>query len=192
MEEKEVNTQEVVEQEPKETDTVETAPQGEVTADAVNGAMQTVKVNTTAGTVHVIDVLPGDVDSNGHVNGTDISLLRKYIAGGYGIELRSRADGFTVKFETGSGIALEDVVVQDGTAISTFPTPYWAEHIFVGWCYDAELKQPVASTDKVMGNMTLYANWLEQVPLDTLDAVNFASAFSSISFSSSAPYSSLR
>lgn len=33
MEEKEVDTQEVVEQEPKETDIVETAPQGEVTAD---------------------------------------------------------------------------------------------------------------------------------------------------------------
>lgn len=61
------------------------------TGDAVNGAMQTVKVNTTAGTVHVIDVLPGDVDSNGHVNGTDISLLRKYIAGGYGIQINLAA-----------------------------------------------------------------------------------------------------
>ena len=58
---------------------------------------------------------------------------------------------FTVKFETGGGTKIEDKIVLEGTLISTLDKPYWAEHIFVGWCYDAALKQPVASTDKVTG-----------------------------------------
>ena len=123
-----------------------------------------------------IDALAADVNCDGVVDSGDVHLLRRYIAGGYGVELRSREDGFTVKFETGSGTAMEDVVVKDGTAISTFATPYWAEHIFLGWCYDAALTQPAASTDTVTKDMTLYASWLEQAPLETLDAVNFASA----------------
>ena len=59
--------------------------------DAVNSQMQTVQVDTTAGAVHIIEFLPGDVDGNGRVNGTDISLLRRYIAGGYEIEINTLA-----------------------------------------------------------------------------------------------------
>ena len=123
-----------------------------------------------------INALAADVNSDGIVNSTDVHNLRRYIAGGYGIEMISRKENFIVKFETGNGTKMADVVVKNGTAISTLATPYWAEHIFLGWCYDAALEQPVASTDTVTRDMTLYASWLEQVPLDTLDEVHFASA----------------
>ena len=106
----------------------------------------------------------------------DVTNLRKAIVGGYGVKLLRGLERFTVKFETGGGTKIEDKIVLEGTPISTLQKPYWAEHIFVGWCYDANLKQPVGSTDKVTGNMTLYANWLEQVPLEAIDTVNFASA----------------
>lgn len=59
--------------------------------DAVDSDMQTVQVATASGTVHVIEFLPGDVNSDGRVNGTDVSLLRRYIAGGYGITINQSA-----------------------------------------------------------------------------------------------------
>ena len=123
-----------------------------------------------------INTLAADVNADGYVTEKDVTNLRKYIAGGYGVELLRGLERFTVKFETAGGTKIEDQIILEGTLISSLQKPYWAEHIFVGWCYDAELKQPVASTDKVTKSMTLYANWLEQVPLDTVDAVNFASA----------------
>lgn len=83
---------------------------------------------------------------------------------------------YTVKFETGEGSELKKLRVRAGTAISSLDTPYLAEHIFLGWYYDAEHTQPVESDDKVTENLTLYANYLQQQPLETLETVNFASA----------------
>lgn len=59
--------------------------------DAVDGELQTVVVNTTAGNVHVIEFLPGDVNTDTKINGTDVSLLRRYIAGGYGVDVNRLA-----------------------------------------------------------------------------------------------------
>ncbi|MBR5571056.1 MAG: InlB B-repeat-containing protein [Oscillospiraceae bacterium] len=83
---------------------------------------------------------------------------------------------YTVKFETGEGSELKKLRVRAGTAISSLDTPYRAEHIFLGWYYDAEHTQPVESDDKVTENLTLYADYLQQQPLETLETVNFASA----------------
>ena len=123
-----------------------------------------------------INTLAADVNCDGFVNSKDVHNLRRYIVGGYGIELISRKESSIIKFETGNGTPMADAAVKNGTLISTLATPYWAEHIFLYWCYDAALTQPVASTDTVAGDMTLYASWLEQAPLDTLDEVHFASA----------------
>ena len=151
---------------------------GDVNAD---GSINALDINLVrrhiAGTYGVkINTLAADVDADGYVTENDVTNLRKYVAGGYDIVLLRGLERFTVKFVTGEGTAIEDMIVLEGTLISTLPKPYWAEHIFVGWCYDAELKQSVQSTDKVTGNLTLYANWLEQVPLDTLESTGFASA----------------
>ncbi|MBR7132315.1 MAG: InlB B-repeat-containing protein [Clostridia bacterium] len=123
-----------------------------------------------------INALAADVNADGYVTAKDVSCIRQYVVGGYGTKLLRGLERFTVKFETGGGTAIADKIVLEGTLISTLPTPYWVEHIFVGWCYDAALKQTVQSTDKVTKSITLYANWLEQAPLDTLDVVTFASA----------------
>lgn len=83
---------------------------------------------------------------------------------------------YTVEFELGNGNTMEDAVVVENTNISSLNTPNWAEHIFLGWYYDADLTKAVESADKVTKDMTLYASWLEQTPLETLEKVNFASA----------------
>ena len=151
---------------------------GDVNGDSIVNALDVnlVRRHIAGGYDVEINTLAADVDADGYVTAKDVTNLRKYIAGGYGVELLRGLERFTVKFETGGGTKIEDQIILEGTLISTLKKPYWAEHIFVGWCYDAALKQPVASTDKVTGNMTLYAHWLEQVPLDTVDSVNFASA----------------
>jgi len=59
--------------------------------DAANSAIQPITVTTTAGAVHIIDFLPGDVNGDGRVNGTDVSLLRRFIAGGYGTVINQAA-----------------------------------------------------------------------------------------------------
>lgn len=44
-----------------------------------------------------------------------------------------------------------------GTAITTLPTPFKQNSVFLGWYYDKEMTQRVESGDTVTGNMTLYA-----------------------------------
>lgn len=151
---------------------------GDVNGDGSINALDVVLVRRhIAGGYNVkINALAADVNADGNVDAKDVTNVRRYIAGGYSIELKRGLERFTVKFETGGGTKIEDKIVLEGTLISTLKKPSWAEHIFVGWCYDAELKKPVASTDKVTKNMTLYANWLEQAPLDSIETVNFASA----------------
>ena len=151
---------------------------GDVNGDGLVNALDVnlVRRHIAGGYEVEINTLAADVNADGYITAKDVTNLRKYIAGGYGVELLRGLERFTVKFETGDGTKIDDQIILEGTLISTLQKPYWAEHIFVGWCYDAELKQPVESDDTVTGNMTLYANWLEQVSLDTVDAVNFASA----------------
>lgn len=162
---------------------IENARSTTVTAGDVNGdgKVDAKDVNLIrrhiAGGYNVnINTLAAEVNGDGVIDAKDINLIRRYIAGGYNVELKPCVL-YTVKFETGGGTTYEDKEVPQGTVISSFAkNPYWADHLFMGWCYDAELTQSVGSKDVVTKDMTLYANYLEQVPLETLETPNFASA----------------
>ena len=162
---------------------IENARSTTITAGDVNGdgAVDAKDVNLIrrhiAGGYNVtINTLAAEVNGDGVIDAKDVNLIRRYIAGGYGVELQPCVL-YTVKFETGGGTAYEDMSVPQGTVISSFTkNPYWAEHLFMGWCYDAALTQPVGSDDVVTKDMTLYANYLEQAPLETLETPSFASA----------------
>ena len=151
---------------------------GDVNGDlCVNAKDVTLVRQYVAGKYDVgINTLAADVNADGDVDAKDVNNLRQYIAGGYGVELKPGLERFTVSFVTGSGSEMADKIVLEGTLISSLATPYWAEHIFLGWYYDPALTQLVGSEDKVTNHLTLYAGWLEQAPLDALDTVNFASA----------------
>ena len=168
--------------------TAATVKPGDVNSDGRINAMDVtlMRRHITGGYNVTINTDAADVNADGNINAMDVTLLRRYIAGGYGVELKSAKKETeqidpslflrTVKFETGGGAGMANKYVTPGTAISSFDTPVWAEHIFLGWCYDSALTQPVESDAKVTKDMTLYANWLEQAPLDTLETVSFASA----------------
>ena len=66
-----------------------------------------------------INTLAADVNADGYVTSKDVTNLRKFIAGGYGVVLLRGLERFTVKFETGGGTKLEDQIVLEGTLIST-------------------------------------------------------------------------
>ena len=51
---------------------------------------------------------------------------------------------FTFKFDTNGGSTISDRSIRNGGRLNNLPTPYKANAIFVGWCYDAELTRLVA------------------------------------------------
>lgn len=83
---------------------------------------------------------------------------------------------YIVNFETNGGGEIGRKSVVKDTAINRLPTPNREGHIFLGWYYDEALTDIVEGDDVVDKNMTLYASYLEQAPLETLERVNFASA----------------
>lgn len=53
--------------------------------------LENVPVATENSSITIIDYIPGDVNGDGVVNGKDITLLRRYYAGGYGVTLNQSA-----------------------------------------------------------------------------------------------------
>lgn len=59
--------------------------------EIINGDMQSVDPETVDGAITVIDYIPGDLNGDGTVNSTDVILLRRYIAGGYDLNINELA-----------------------------------------------------------------------------------------------------
>ncbi len=58
-----------------------------VSGDISNSEDKAVDVAIVNGREKIIDYTPGDVNGDGRVNGTDITLIRRYIAGGYNVKI---------------------------------------------------------------------------------------------------------
>lgn len=53
--------------------------------------MSSLNVGIVNGNVTVIDYKPGDVNGDGVINGKDVTLIRKYVAGGYNVDIKTAA-----------------------------------------------------------------------------------------------------
>ncbi len=53
--------------------------------------MNPLKISTISGNILIIDYVPGDLNENGIIDTTDVVLLRRYIAGGYGVTINEAA-----------------------------------------------------------------------------------------------------
>lgn len=62
-----------------------------VQEDLSNSDLNLVDVAVVNGTVTIIDYTPGDVNGDGRINGTDITLIRRFIAGGYDVDIIEEA-----------------------------------------------------------------------------------------------------
>lgn len=73
---------------------------------------------------------------------------------------------YTFKFDTNDGTSISDRSIRSGGKLNNLPTPYKANAIFIGWCYDKELTQLVSDTDTARKSTILYAKYEEMPPLN--------------------------
>lgn len=59
--------------------------------DIYDSALNTVNLTTEDGFVGIITYVPGDVSGDRNINGKDITLLRRFMAGGYDVEINEDA-----------------------------------------------------------------------------------------------------
>ena len=83
---------------------------------------------------------------------------------------------YRVKFYTDGGSKLKSCKVKSGTNISSLPTPYKNDAIFVSWYYDKDKKKLASGNDTIQKNTKLYADYIAQSPVEGVETVNFASA----------------
>lgn len=57
----------------------------------VDNNLESIPVETISGTVNALGYTPGDLDGDGNINTTDVVLLRRYIAGGYDVNVEEAA-----------------------------------------------------------------------------------------------------
>ena len=75
----------------------------------------------------------------------------------------------TVSFETNGGSAIPDMIAQYGETIARPDNPVREGYRLVGWYTDIDLQNPWDfDTDRVQGNMTLYAKWEQGTPIDEM------------------------
>lgn len=73
---------------------------------------------------------------------------------------------YTFKFDTNGGTSISDRSIRSGSRLNNLPTPYKANAIFIGWCYDEALTQMVPNTDTARKSTILYAKYEETSPLN--------------------------
>ena len=83
---------------------------------------------------------------------------------------------YKVTFYTEGGSELKSRKVDEGTLIGSLPTPYRDEYIFVSWYYDKDRTKLASVKDAITSDITVYAEYAAQQPLEAVDTVNFASA----------------
>ena len=62
-----------------------------VMGDIADNDFQPVNMQIVNGSVEVIDFRFGDVNNDGRINGTDVTMVRRYIAGGYDVQILTQA-----------------------------------------------------------------------------------------------------
>ncbi len=59
--------------------------------DIYDGNLDSLKFNLEGNNVTIIDYTPGDVNDDGNINGKDVTLIRRFNAGGYGVTINESA-----------------------------------------------------------------------------------------------------
>lgn len=81
------------------------------------------------------------------------------------------------KDEQGRATELDNSVYEAGTKLSDLPVPGKAGSTFLGWCYDADCTDYVASTDRLLSDVVLYASWVDGQELKTVSIDTYARSY---------------
>ncbi len=118
--------------------------------------------SVTTGTYTEIDFGSADkryIDYNFVVSPATVS---KRVTGGGGGGTTNKPAEYTVTFNTNGGNDIEAVTVESGKTVS-LPTPSKDGYKFEGWYTDSSLKNAFDAATKITKNITLYANWTEEI-----------------------------
>lgn len=93
-----------------------------------------------------------------------------------------RETRYSIHFETNGGKVTtqeEEALIQDtqypaGTFLSKLPTAIRENSTFIGWCYDEACTKYVDSEDRLLDNITLYASYTDNQPLETTTIATYA------------------
>ncbi len=97
--------------------------------DIYNADLDSLEFQMVSGTVTVLDYIPGDVNGDQVVNGKDVTLIRRYNAGGYNITINeSAADVNADGLINGKDVTLVRRYVAGGYGVELLPSTYWCTH----------------------------------------------------------------
>lgn len=112
---------------PGETYTVTASTQY---GDVIDGDTNPITVSAASGAVKIISFTPGDVNNDGRINGTDVSLLRRHVAGGYGVNINTDAADVDANGRiNGTDVSWIRRFVAGGYGITLKPSKTGCEHI---------------------------------------------------------------
>ena len=76
----------------------------------------------------------------------------------------------------GNLISFEKETLTPGTVLDDLPIAIKSGYTFLGWCYDEACTKYVATTDRLLGDITLYASYVENQPFEAHSIATFARA----------------
>ncbi|MBN2221925.1 MAG: S-layer homology domain-containing protein, partial [Vallitaleaceae bacterium] len=91
-------------------------------------------------------------------------------------ESNSTVAYYRINFVSNGGSDTTSFLRREGGDLSNLPVPYKEGAIFGGWYYDQELTKLIGSKDLLRKDLTLYAKWMDAVPLAETENLRFASA----------------
>lgn len=102
---------------------------------------------------------------------------------------------YQVNFHAPAGVSgatmPEGKLYPSGTTISSLPTPYKENTVFLGWYYDEDLTAPAAGSDKITQNLSLYAKFADglvsPMELETLNYMTIVDVDPNFTFQVQAP-----
>ena len=125
----------------------------------------------------VADAITGNNKNNGNSNSNGSNNSNGgNTNNGNGSSGDNKTVQYNVTFATGDGTPISSRKVDAGTKISTLPTAYRDGYIFTSWFYDEARTKAAAQSDGIDHDLTLYAEYAQQEPMEAIEQETFASA----------------
>ena len=102
-------------------------------------------------------------------------------------QIGQESQDYTIDYEANGGfkddpqnpgnlISFESETLAPGTLLSDLPVAIKSGYTFLGWCYDKTCTEYVATNDRLLGDITLYASYTENQEFESHSIATFARA----------------
>lgn len=102
-------------------------------------------------------------------------------------QIEHESNNYTINYEANGGmkddpenpgnlISIEKEILSPGTVLDSLPIAIKSGYTFLGWCYDEKCTKYVSTTDRLLGDITLYAAYTENQQFESHTIATFARA----------------